>query len=671
MPSARMHSEGTLSIHIANHKPYTRMGIIAYPFNWLEAIYQYTDISDRLYSDVFAFSRNQTFKDKGFDLKIRILEESRYIPQIAVGFRDLAGTSLFSAEYIAASKFVKNIDFTLGMGWGTYSNKKISNPLGYLHNRFKNPRTGYEGDKSKGGELTTGSFFKGDKVGIFGGLEYFSSRYKGLRLKAEYDSIDYELEGNKPQPLDSRINYGISYSFNENLSFSFGKVRGNTLQFSFNLKNNFAKKNKKLKQTDRPINIENSKVIKVATSTDDRILYLASLRYLKNEGINLRSANISENELEISYSENRFTSHAQSVGRIINVLDQISPEKITKFSLIKKNRDISLNKSSIHRDDYLIAKKNHDFELVGSFMKYEPSFNEALTHAFKPKIPYPSFFWELGADYSSHIGGADRFIAGSIDIKFKSELLLNKDLSFQVVSRYPVVSTFDVLTQFSDSVLPHVRTDIVSYMKESDNSISLTRAQLNYFKQINRSLFFKFSSGILESMFAGAGTEVLYRPMYSNFAVGLEAFHVKQRAYDQKLKFLDYRTNTGHITFYFKEPRSNVLLKLSGGRYLAEDSGFTFDISRKFSSGLYMGVYATLTDISKEEFGEGSFDKGFYFNMPIDTFIQSYSRKRTGYGLRPLTRDGGQRIIHGFDLYGITDDAEFSNIQISRDEFFN
>ena len=49
--------------------------------------------------------RSQTYKDKGFDFKLRLLKESSFLPQVAVGFRDIAGSGTFSAEYLVASKF--------------------------------------------------------------------------------------------------------------------------------------------------------------------------------------------------------------------------------------------------------------------------------------------------------------------------------------------------------------------------------------------------------------------------------------------------------------------------------------------------------------------------------------------------------------------------------------
>lgn len=675
MPSARFHKEGSLALNLSNHNPYTRLSLSAYPFPWFEGTYQYTDMRDRLYSEVFAFSRNQTFKDKGFDIKFRALKETNLLPQIAVGFRDLAGTSLFSSEYIVLSKYINNFDFSLGVGWGTYSNGNFKNPFRLLSSKF-NSRGTYDGDNSKGGELTTSAFFRGPSVGIFGGIEYFSSRFKGLRYKLEYDSTNYNdlnlpREGDASQDLSSRFNYGITYFLNDAFNINFGYVRGNTIQFGFILRRSFGKKSPLADKNSKPITYDNSKVIQEATAIERRLLYLASLRYLKDDDINLRSANIQKDKLSIAYSQSKFTNYPQSYGRVLQILDQISPEYITNFELIPQNRVFSLAKITVNRDDWVHAKTFKDSPYLINKIGIENTKITKESHEYSPSISYPALFWDIGPDYSSHIGGADRFFAGSLDLNLNFEAVFNESLNLQFKARQPIYSTFNVLTQQSDSKLPHVRTDIVNYMTETDSNLSIQRAQLNYFNHFSKEIYFKVSMGILEYMFGGIGMEYLFRPVNSNIAIGLEAFHVKQREFDQRFNFQKYSTNTGHLTLYVTEPKTDLLLRIIGGRYLAEDSGFTFDLSRRFESGLYMGAFFTLTDISKEEFGEGTFDKGFYFNMPIDTFIGNYSRKRSGFALRPLTRDGGQRITHGYTLYGLTDESDLNNIYFGKHDFFN
>jgi len=163
----------------------------------------------------------------------------------------------------------------------------------------------------------------------------------------------------------------------------------------------------------------------------------------------------------------------------------------------------------------------------------------------------------------------------------------------------------------------------------------------------------------------------LYKPFDRNFGIGVEIWKVKQREYRQLFGSRDYKTLTGHINIYYKEPLTRVLLHLKGGRYLAEDSGFTVNLSRSFRSGLNMGVFFSLTDISKAEFGEGSFDKGFFFNIPIQVFFDQYSRGVTGFGLRPLTRDGAQYLVHAMPLWSTSYQANRDQLVHDWEDFYD
>ena len=95
----------------------------------------------------------------------------------------------------------------------------------------------------------------------------------------------------------------------------------------------------------------------------------------------------------------------------------------------------------------------------------------------------------------------------------------------------------------------------------------------------------------------------------------------------------DYENITGSVNYYYRN--YNIVpfdLKISYGEYLAGDEGFTIDFSRSFINGTKFGVFASFTDVSTEDFGEGSFDKGIYFNIPIYGNLINYTWK-------PLTKD--------------------------------
>jgi len=113
-----------------------------------------------------------------------------------------------------------------------------------------------------------------------------------------------------------------------------------------------------------------------------------------------------------------------------------------------------------------------------------------------------------------------------------------------------------------------------------------------------------------------------------------------------------------------------VLLTLRGGRFLAKDSGFNIDFSRRFKSGLRMGAFFALTDISEEEFGEGSFDKGFYFHIPLEIFLGNYSTRNYENGIRPITRDGAAMLNNAQWLWGLTDRAQAVNFVRDWDDLY-
>lgn len=668
MPSSRFMPEGSAGIVYSSFEPYKRLSMIAYPFPWLETLYHYTDIENKLYSDVFAFSGNQTYKDKGFDIKIKLTKEKRFLPSISVGFRDLAGTGIFSSEYIVASKLYNNIDFTAGIGWGILNQNGIKNPMIRIDQSFKS-RQNFEG---KGGEISTGSFFSGDQIGVFGAIEYLVPFRQGLRLKAEYDSTDYENEGFLPVIQKSKFNLGITYALNRDTKINFSYIRGNTFQFGLSYVINFGRKEPLVKKTNHYKTIPNSNIVKKVTARDSSYLYRAALKYMSDNDLYIRTATITEDnsKLNISYATNKFLSYPRAYGRLVRTLDDLAPENITDFSITPINLDYELANIQINRAAFNKYKLNKDYKSLSDKTIISQDFQSISDHQFKPSTNLPKSFYEFGPSIQSHIGGPDRFIIGGINLEGNIETLLRRDLTIQTKFRIGITDTFDTLQQPSDSILPHVRSDVIDYLKEG-KKFSITRLQANYFGNPYKSFYTKLSVGIFEEMFGGYGGEVLYRPFFLNWAFGIEAYHAEQRAYNQRLRFLNYKIKTGHATAYYQHPETQILFKLSGGRYLAGDSGFTFDASRKFRSGVRVGAFFTLTDISKEEFGEGSFDKGFYFDFPLKILFTDYRRDLSSFGLRPLTRDGGAKLIVGHDLFGITDQGSFTNININFDDIYD
>jgi hypothetical protein len=672
MPTARFFEEGSLALNWSHNDPYINGAIIAYPFSWLEASYHYTDINNALYSDSPAFSGNQTYKDKGFDAKLRLLKESRYLPQIAVGARDVAGTSVFSAEYLVMSKRIKNIDLSFGLGWGTLSGNKIKNPLTLISDKYKE-RINIDSD-TQGGEVSLGKLFKGD-AGYFAGLEVIIPNFSGLRFKIEYDGTDYMKEGfplgNESfsfafEPVkqpSSKFNFGFVLPLNRNIQIKLAQTKGNNINFGFALSTSWGRENI-VQKRDPIVPVENQSVVKKVNARNDLYLYRSAMNKLRENKFFLQSADLQDDTFTVNYTHSNHTSHIRALGRVATILDQVSPEKIKKFKIINTNATVPLYTAEIDRENFLQYKEDNLYKLSAKDIKLSPSNYRQGDHDYTPSASFPVNFFSFAPVVRSQIGGPDGFFFGDLRLNITNETLFSRNTNLLTSASIGIVSNLNEISLPSDSIIEHVRTDIVKYLQESEK-YHISRLQFNYFASLSSNIYAKFSAGLFEEMFGGFGGEVLYRPFNQNFGIGAEIWRVRQRAYDMLFSFRDYETTTGHINAYYTDPYSKVTVALKGGRFLAEDSGINFDFSRRFKTGLVIGAFFSLTDISEAEFGEGSFDKGFYFMIPIETFLGKYAKRNLGWGLRPLTRDGAAYLNHSYYLWGMTEAG--TKINLTRD----
>ncbi|XPE61565.1 YjbH domain-containing protein [Shigella flexneri] len=118
-------------------------------------------------------------KTKSFDFKLRLWEEGYWLPQVAFGKRDIAGTGLFDGEYLVASKQAGPFDFTLGMAWGCAGNAgNITNPFCRVSDKYC-----HRAESHDAGDISFSDIFRGP-ASIFGGIEY-QTPWNPLRLKLE------------------------------------------------------------------------------------------------------------------------------------------------------------------------------------------------------------------------------------------------------------------------------------------------------------------------------------------------------------------------------------------------------------------------------------------------------------------------------------------------------
>jgi len=233
---------------------------------------------------------------------------------------------------------------------------------------------------------------------------------------------------------------------------------------------------------------------------------------------------------------------------------------------------------------------------------------------------------------------------------------------------YDIIENVSDVTQPSNSTLPHVLSDIAEYKREGP--FKLTRFLLNQLYFPAERVYARASAGIYEEMFGGAGGQVLYLPRGARWGIDLAVDWVKQRDYEQLFTFRDYDIVTGHASVYWDTGWYGVGAQVDAGRYLAGDWGATLTMKRRFANGWEVGGFFTLTDVPFDEFGEGSFDKGLFLTIPFNWFLPYESRSEFSTLIRPLSRDGGQRLNISNRLYPMVEDMDRAGLRDNWEGFW-
>jgi len=671
LPSARFQEDGELSFGISVEKPYNRLYGSVQFFPWLEAVVRYTEGTHRPYNDGSA----QTWKDKGIDFKIRLLEESDQMPALAVGFSDFGGTGAYAAEYFVANKMFGNFDFTIGLGWGTLGERShIDNPFGFISESMK--RRGGRESSSLGGTLRLNRFFTGESAAFFGGVEYFSP-IPNLSLKLEYDSSLYSNAVGScldirncteyvklDSPINIALNYSLKLGYRDAIDFSLGFVRGNTLfaraVVHSNLHNAGTPKIRmgaeKLKnQTLKPYSELNDEWKKYLR---ERIAW-----ELGNKGFLLHGLTFNGDELQAEISQTTYPQPLSAIDLSSRIVANNAPMNVNTITIIHYDAGIESIRASIPiktlRES--VAKGPLDESLI-QFNNYSVLDENAIY--LENEYVYPNFQWSIQPHMTGTLQHQIQFYFWQLEALINAAVSFKKGLYLNATYGQKIKNNFDKYTyHVPDGQLHHVRQDRRLYLTEGESG--LRTLTLDYFFNISHNIKGRISTGYLEWMYGGIGGEMLYTPDHARWSLGIDAWRVKQRDFDQRLGFQDYETTTGFINFFYNLPFYDLQLVTSYGKFLGKDVGFDLDISRRFLTGARVGGKFALTDCDAACTGEGSFSKWVYFELPLDLFyINSAKRGKTGYAWSPLTKDQGQKLGVG-SIYELSNEIgqDFDSIR--------
>ena len=872
MRTARFGPDGLFKLGYSRVDPYKRYSLNIHFLPWIEATFRYTEIRNRLFSSVAAFSGQQTYKDRGADLKFRLLKESDWLPAIAIGLQDTLGTGIFAGEYLVASKRYRDLDFSLGIGWGYVGSRStVKNPMTIVSPIFRT-RSPAEG---LGGVPSFFSLFSGPTVGIFGGVEY-NTPIEGLTLKIEYDSHEYTNEAlENILPDTGPINFGINFRPAPWIDIGYGFERGRRM-LRFTLRSDFNTDGvTKFDPPPPPIGprpdlaglisdgavatalnpglslpapppdsatilfavLESAGLLvgnilvsadafvvdvssgaagvevldleriasaalaalpadiatvslvydqrgitgtaqrggspgaRAATSMFEQLALLGlditgveldgglarvtvsaldpaagfdfgevaravagalglaeatiidertgteqtwvdfgirrrgaaravgtivtdaargftlppsdpeyspeqqqtvAIRLaaaLESEAFFLEALEMSARRATVYLTPARFRQVAINIGYSARIIANNLPAPIEEITIVSLNGGMEVSRLMVRRSDLERADDGRgSTEEILAHSKLTPG--RPWWPGSNVQVPerYPRITWSLAPQTRQHIGGPDQFILYQFWLSLKLGLDIARGLSVTGIAGKNLYNNFDRIRLQSDSVLPKVRSDIKEYLQQGNDNI--VRLQMDYMFKPAKEIYARASAGIFEEMFGGVGAEILYKPFDSRLSIGLDVNRVYQRGFDQRLKFQEYKITTGFLTFYYETPYKGVLATVSAGQYLAGDRGVTLDISRLFESGIRVGPWATLTTVPFNAFGEGSFDKGFYFVIPFELFLTNSTTATGIFGFRPLFRDGGQRLLMGNRLIEVTGVASYGEVMRDWPRFF-
>ena len=598
MPTARFYNESVHGVTIYDGTPDQKVTLTTNPYNWLEASFFYTNLQGTPYPG-FEY---QDYKDKGFNVKLRIKEQGS-LPAIALGVMDIAGTGYYSSEYIVTSYGIDNLDMHYGIGWGALdgSEDHFKNPLGYINNSFKSRPGSMAGI---GGQFQPSRYFSGQTASPFYGVSYaFNDK---TLLKIEKDStktngkIDYENPGYE-------YSFGVDYSLSENFVIGLSYERGNFASLKFTYKNN--PKNSYTKYTYKS----------QKNTSDDK--YQNLINNLEKNGVGV----------------NKVIETASSVG--LELTQFIHPNiQLVEEIVLQASKEAGIKKD---------IKKNLKIVNLNASLEFDKSFEEDSNLIYERKKG-SQFNANTGIKFKPFVASREEFFKGALLIENDSEYVFRDNLLFNMNLKYSLANNFgDLRYGPADTFPAQVRSDVKQYLKNMDKGVLIGRAQVDYFITPYKNHHLMFSGGILEDMFSGYGLEYLYFKNNTNYSFGFEVFNARKRDYQWGLGTLDYQNVTGHLNFNYRNYGLIPFdMKLSYGEYLAGDRGATIEFSRTYVNGVNFGVFASFTDVTTEQFGEGSFDKGIFFNIPIYGNLINYS-------WRPLTKDPGAKLIRRNTLHSL------------------
>lgn len=660
MPTAESDRDGILGATVFRFAAGLRISLTFQVTDRLTGVFRYSRVPD-----IFA---GAALYDRSFDLHYRLIDEAGWRPAVAVGLRDFIGTGIYSGEYVVATKTLSpRLKATAGLGWGRLGS---ANSIGSTGTR---PPL----DFGEGGKANTDQWFRGP-VSPFFGLAWQAN--DKLTLKAEYSSDAYAQETAAGTfARRSSLNLGFDYRLGPASSLSGYYLYGSEIGLQFSMAIDPRKapapsgfEAAPLPVRPRPAPAADPAAWQTGWTTDPEVrpgIQAALAAALEKDGIRLESMALAADRVEVRITNERYHAEPQAVGRTARALTRALPPSVETFVIIPVRAGMPAAAVILRRADLERLEDHRSLDILQR-ARFTDALAAAGPGAAAPVATdglYPRFRWALGPYGEASLFDPDDPFRLDVGLQLSGRYEFAPGLILSGRVRQKLAGNLDESRRVSDSTVYHVRSDLVEYQKQGNPAIhDLTLA---WYARPAPNLYSRVTAGLLERMYGGVSGELLWKPVDSRLALGIELNRVRQRDFDTLFRFRDYEVTTGHVSAYY-DFGNGFIGQIDAGRYLLGDWGATFTLNREFANGWKVSAYATLTDLPAADFGEGSFDKGIRLTIPFEWATGRPSRNRVEALIKPLNRDGGARLDVPGRLYETVRGAHQGDMQIQWGRFW-
>lgn len=671
-PTAETLADGTLGATVSWSDYGRRSSVVFQALPRLTTVLRYSRVEG-----INDYRNDGYISDRSFDLRFQVLDEQGWRPAVAVGLQDFIGTGVYSGEYIVATKNVTpTVRVSAGLGWGTLAGK----------NRVIDVN-------DEGGTFDAGNWFSG------GAKPFASVSWQvndKLNLVAEYSNDKYQAEysnGNFFQEGDdepgNNLNLAAYYRFGNNYEAGLYSIGGETfgVQFSIALNPREAAYPSGLEKAPAPVRPRPAVAadpdgwsgVWAQDPTAQPAIQQALGKAMSDEGQILESMALTSNRAEVRLRNQRYISQAEAIGRTARLMTRALPPSVETFVITSTADGVPTSSVTVRRSD-VERLENTEASQIATVAALTDAPASAPGLVRTPDV-YPRFRWSIKPYWDLGIFSAEDGLTNEVGAEARASYELMPGLFLTGAVRQRVFGDIDqrgpgipggrqyceeygrcgrgehfTASEYENDPalettpegIPRVRSDTRMYTGNHDPVIP--ELTLAYYAKPTETVYTRLTAGLLERAYGGVSGEVLWKPVNSPLAFGAEINRVRKRDFDQLFDFRDYEVTMGHVSAYY-EFAQGFTAQLDVGKYLAGDKGATITLTREFANGWRVGAYATKTDMSAEEFGEGSFDKGITLSIPLGWATGTATRERVSADLRSLSRDGGAQLNVNGRLY--------------------